>query len=69
MIIDLTGQNGKIKPVSVEPRPGEVDRLCADSSKAKELLGWKPKHSLKDGLTKLVDWYKYYKSEEWSKPG
>ena len=69
MIIDLTGQNGKIKPVSVEPRPGEVDRLCADNSKAKELLGWKPKHSLKDGLTKLVDWYKYYKSEEWSKPG
>ena len=69
MIIDLTGQSGKIKPVAVEPRPGEVDRLLADSSKAKKLLGWEPKHSLKDGLTKLIDWYKYYKSEEWSKPG
>lgn len=69
MIIDLTGQSGKIKPVFVEPRPGEVDRLLADSSKAKKLLGWEPKHSLKDGLSRLIDWYKYYKSEEWSKPG
>jgi UDP-glucose 4-epimerase len=69
MIIDLAGQHGRIKPVFVEPRPGEVDRLISDNSKVKKLLGWEPKHSFKEGLTKLIDWYQNYKSEEWSKPG
>jgi len=69
MIIDLSGQHGKIKPAFVEPRPGEVQRLLSDNSKVKKLLGWTPKYSLEDGLAKLLDWYKNYKSEEWSKPG
>jgi UDP-glucose 4-epimerase len=69
MIIELVGQRGKIKPVFVEPRPGEVQRLIADNSRAKKLLGWTPKHSFEDGLASLVDWYKNYKSEEWTKPG
>jgi len=68
-IIDLTGQQGKIEPVFVEPRPGEVRRLISDSSKAEKYLGWKPKHTLPQGLENLIDWYRYFKSEEWSKPG
>jgi UDP-glucose 4-epimerase len=69
MIIELAGQRGRVKPVFVEPRPGEVNRLLADNSKAKEILGWTPKYTLEDGLTRLIDWYQNYKSEEWSKPG
>ncbi len=69
MIIDLCGQRARIEPVFVEPRPGEVQRLLADNSRAKQLLGWTPKYSLEEGLTKLIDWYQNYKSEEWSKPG
>jgi UDP-glucose 4-epimerase len=69
MIIELSGQRGRIQPVFVEPRPGEVNRLVADNSRAEELLGWSPKYSLEEGLTSLIDWYKNYKSEEWSKPG
>jgi len=69
MIVDLSGQRDRIKPAFVEPRPGEVQRLLADNSRIKQLLGWTPKHSLEDGLTRLLDWYKNYKSEEWSKPG
>jgi len=69
MIIDLSGQRDHIKPVSVEPRPGEVQRLLADNSRAKELWGWTPKYSLEEGLTEFMEWYKNYKSEEWSKPG
>ena len=68
-IIDLCGQSGNIKPVHVEPRPGEVKRLIAEYSLAKKLLGWKPEHTLEDGLKKFINWYKNYKSEEWSKPG
>lgn len=69
MIIDLSGQHGHLKPVFVEPRPGEVMRLLADTSKVKQLLGWTPRYSLEDGLARLLDWYQSYKSEEWSKPG
>jgi UDP-glucose 4-epimerase len=58
----------KLRPVHVAPRPGEVRRLVADNEKAKELLGWQPKYSFDEGLEKLVDWYKNYRSEEWEKP-
>jgi len=67
-IIELCGKGGNIKPVHVEPRPGEVRRLVADISKAKELLGWEPKYTIEKGLRKFIDWYKNYKFEEWTKP-
>jgi UDP-glucose 4-epimerase len=68
LIIKLCGKDGMIKPVCVEPRPGEVVRLIADISRAKALLGWKPQHSIESGLGKYLDWYTNFKCEEWSKP-
>lgn len=41
----------------VEPRPGDVLRLLADSSKAKKLLGFQPAVALRDGLARLYEWY------------
>jgi UDP-glucose 4-epimerase len=41
----------------VEPRPGDVLRLLADSSKAKKLLQFEPTISLLDGISRLRDWY------------
>lgn len=35
-------------------RPTEVDLLLGDSSKAQELLGWKPKHSLQDLIKDMM---------------
>ncbi len=35
-------------------RPNEVDHLCGDSSKAKKVLGWKPKYSLEDLIEEMV---------------
>ena len=67
-IIRLCGKEKTIKPVHVEPRPGEVRRLVAKVSKAEELLGWCPEYELEDGLREFIDWYKNYKSEEWVKP-
>lgn len=69
MIIDLCGKSGKIKPVHVEPRPGEVERLIADTTRARNLLKWKPECALEEGLKRFLDWYKDYKFEEWAKPG
>lgn len=40
-----------------KPRPGDVARLCADATKARELLGFEPRVTLREGLTRLRDWY------------
>jgi UDP-glucose 4-epimerase len=40
-----------------DPRPGDVPRLMADSSKARKLLQFQPTVSLRDGLVRIRDWY------------
>ena len=40
----------------VRPESSEVDRLCADAGKARELLGWEPTHTLEEGLTRTIEW-------------
>jgi NAD dependent epimerase/dehydratase len=40
----------------VRPKGSEVDRLCADNSKARELLGWEPQHTLEEGLARTIEW-------------
>jgi len=43
--------------VHADPRPGDVLRLCADSSRAWRLIGLAPTESLEDGLHRLKRWY------------
>ena len=38
-------------------RPGDVLRLYSDTSKARRLIGFAPRVSLKEGLSKLLAWY------------
>ena len=64
IIIDLCGKNETMKPVHVDSRPGEVKRLIADPTKAKELLGWDAKYDMHDGIEKFVQWYKDYGAEK-----
>ncbi|MEW5768588.1 MAG: NAD-dependent 4,6-dehydratase LegB [bacterium] len=49
------------------PDKSEVERLWAEDRKAKELLGWAPGYSLKQGLKETIDWLKenlhFYKPE------
>ena len=44
----------EITPVYVEEKPGEVKHSQADIEKAKRLLGYEPKISLKEGLKEMV---------------
>jgi UDP-glucose 4-epimerase len=39
-------------------RPGDVLRLCADVSLARELLGYSIEIPLANGLTRLLEWYR-----------
>lgn len=41
-----------------DPRPGDVLRLYADISKARQLLDFKPTVTLHTGLARLRDWYR-----------
>jgi UDP-glucuronate 4-epimerase len=40
------------------PQPGDVDRTCADISKARELLGYDPKTPFEEGIRKTTEWYR-----------
>ena len=42
----------------IEERIGDVKRHCADITQAKELIGWEPKTTFKDGIEETVEWYK-----------
>jgi len=42
----------------VRPAKSEVERLLADTSKAKRLLHWNPQVSLEEGLGKTIQWVK-----------
>lgn len=55
-VLSIVG-NHDTKVIWDAPRPGDVIRLCADTVKAQKMLGFKPKVSLKEGLSKLRDWY------------
>jgi dTDP-glucose 4,6-dehydratase len=41
----------------VKDRPGHDMRYAIDASLIKSKLGWTPMHSLKEGLSKTIDWY------------
>jgi len=40
------------------PRPGDVRRHCADISRARALLGFRPQVDLEEGLRRTVEWYR-----------
>jgi len=48
----------KLKPNYDEERMGDIRRSVADVSKAKKILGFEAKYSLKEGLKRTVEWYK-----------
>jgi CDP-glucose 4,6-dehydratase len=37
---------------------GEIDRQYLNSERVRELTGWEPKVSLRDGLERTLDWYR-----------
>lgn len=57
MIIELYGKNGTTRPVHVDARIGEVTRLIADASRARELFGWEPATDFRTGLRSFLEWY------------
>ncbi len=59
-LIQLLGESIGIEPrVEVLPdQPGDVHRTCADISKARDVLGYRPRVSIEDGVPLFVEWYR-----------
>ncbi len=57
-ILRLTGKSVPIVQDDKRLRPegSEVERLCADNRKAVDQLGWRPEHSLEEGLSATIRW-------------
>lgn len=50
--------NVNIKPIFGSVRAGDIPHSNANISKAKELLGYNPKHSFEEGISLAIEWYK-----------
>jgi len=48
----------EIEPEYAEKRKGEIDRICLAADKAGQLLGWKPRVSLDEGIKKAAEFYR-----------
>ncbi len=57
-IYGLMGKKPAYKVLGIEKY--EIRHQYLSSSKAKRILNWKPRYSLKEGLKETIEWYKEY---------
>lgn len=58
MIVTIEQAVGKKAIIDRRPmQPGDVDRTYADITKAKQLIGYAPKTTFKEGIQSFVNWY------------
>lgn len=55
MILKLMDSPIKPKFGALAYRPGEAWHFCCDNTKAREILGWRPRVNLQDGLKMTID--------------
>lgn len=63
IIEELTGEKARIE--YSEAHKADVRATWADIDKARTLLGWQPQTNLRQGLTRLVEWYDA--NREWAR--
>ena len=50
----------KAKKELLPMQPGDVKSTSADTSKLEQYINFKPKTSIKEGISKFIDWYKNF---------
>src|SRR5215218_8624971 len=56
MVQVASGREVRVRAGEYPPRPSDTTNWVADNRKAKQLLGWEPRHSLRAGLEQTVAW-------------
>ena len=56
LVMDLCGVSREL--VFADAKPGDIRRLVADNSRARELIGYTPTVSLKEGLSEYIEYAK-----------
>jgi UDP-glucose 4-epimerase len=56
-VLDLMGNPIQAEFGALPERPTEIPRMYAANQKARDLLGWAPHTTLRDGLTRTIAWY------------
>src|SRR3954449_929264 len=56
LILELAGSDAEI--VYQPKRTGEVERNFARADRVRELLGWQPRLSLREGMTTTIEWFR-----------
>lgn len=57
-ILALLGDPVEPQFGALPDRPIEIWRMACDNTRARELLGWQPRHDLEAGLERTIDWYR-----------
>ena len=65
-ILDLLDNPVEAQFGALPDRPTEIWRMYCDSTKARAALGWKPRHDLRSGLAKTIEWYRQELTDEGS---
>jgi CDP-glucose 4,6-dehydratase len=67
-VLEVVSTVCRVAGTSVEPDirgdgvpAGEIDRQYVDSSKLRELTGWRPRQDLESGLLRTVEWYREHR--------
>ena len=60
-ILEIMGSN--LKPVILNEAANEITHQYLSAKKAKEMLGWKPRYTLEEGIKRTVKWYREFLQE------
>jgi UDP-glucose 4-epimerase len=58
----------RLDPVYEPARPGEIQRIYLDASRAREVLAWEPRVSFHEGLRRTVEWFRQQSAEPTGAP-
>ena len=59
LIIDITGSSSQIiTTLMPDEREGDPMQRCPDSSLVRDAYGWEPTISLRDGLARMIEWFR-----------
>ncbi|HET7120263.1 MAG TPA: NAD-dependent epimerase/dehydratase family protein [Solirubrobacterales bacterium] len=57
-VVEISGTELSPEYLGTGNPSGEIDRQYVDSTKLREMTGWRPEVGLRDGLIRTLDWYR-----------